>query len=48
MTQNKHGGARKGSGRPFVYNEPTKVIRVPESRVLEIKKYLKKNEHSKV
>ena len=47
MTQNKHGGARKGSGRPFVYNEPTKVIRVPESRVLEIKKYLKKNDTPK-
>ncbi|MEQ1352320.1 hypothetical protein ABLU18_16475 [Acinetobacter junii] len=47
MTQNKHGGARKGSGRPFVYNEPTKVIRVPESRVLEIKQYLKKNDAPK-
>ena len=47
MTQNKHGGARKGSGRPFAYNEPTKVIRVPESRVLEIKKYLKKNDTPK-
>ena len=47
MTQNKHGGARKGSGRPFVYNEPTKVIRVPESRVLEIKQYLKKNDTPK-
>jgi DNA polymerase V len=38
-----HGGKREGSGRKFEYNEPTKVLRVPESRVLEIKDYLKKS-----
>lgn len=37
---NQHGGARDGSGRKPLYNEPTKVVRVPESRVIEIKSYL--------
>ena len=37
-----HGGKHKGSGRKPKYNEPTKVVYVPESRVLEIKNYLKK------
>lgn len=36
-----HGGARIGAGRKSEYDEPTKVIRVPESRVIEIKDYLK-------
>ena len=40
--QIKHGGRRDGAGRKLEYNEPTKVIRVPESRILEIKEYLKK------
>ncbi|MCU4608233.1 MULTISPECIES: LexA family protein [Acinetobacter] len=40
--QNKHGGRREGAGRKLEYNEPTKVIRVPESRIVEIKEYLKK------
>ncbi len=39
---NNHGGKRDGAGRKLEYNEPTKVIRVPESRVVEIKEYLKK------
>lgn len=40
--QTKHGGRREGAGRKLEYNEPTKVIRVPESRIVEIKEYLKK------
>ncbi|OTG87174.1 DNA polymerase V [Acinetobacter sp. ANC 4558] len=39
---NNHGGKREGAGRKFIYNEPTKVLRVPESRIVEIKNYLKK------
>ncbi|AOA58955.1 LexA family protein [Acinetobacter larvae] len=38
MTQ--HGGARKGAGRKAQYAEPTKVLRVPASRILEIKNFL--------
>lgn len=34
---NNHGGKREGAGRKFIYNEPTKVLRVPESRIIEIK-----------
>lgn len=41
MTSN-HGGARKGSGRKSLYNEPTKALKVPASRVIEIKNYLSK------
>ena len=37
----KRGGKRQGSGRKSAYNEPTKAVRVPESRILEIKDYLK-------
>lgn len=36
----KHGGKREGAGRKSKFDEPTKVIRVPESKVLEIKNYL--------
>ncbi|WP_228146039.1 hypothetical protein [Acinetobacter sp. ANC 4558] len=39
---NNHGGKREGAGRKFIYNELTKVLRVPESCILEIKNYLKK------
>lgn len=35
---NTHGGARSGAGRKR--GEPTKVIRVPESRLHEVKRYL--------
>ena len=38
------GGKRLGAGRPFGHNkygEATKVMRVPESRIAEIKAYLK-------
>ncbi|WP_111894290.1 LexA family protein [Acinetobacter sp. MB5] len=41
----QHGGKREGAGRKLEYNEPTKVLRVPESRVLDIKEYLKKNKN---
>jgi DNA polymerase V len=37
-----HGGKREGAGRKFIYNEKTKALRVPESRILEIKEYLKR------
>lgn len=37
---NEHGGKREGSGRKLKYNEPTKALRVPESRILEIKEFL--------
>lgn len=37
-----HGGEHEGAGRKAAYNELTKVARVPESRILEIKAYLKK------
>ncbi|MGN9714432.1 LexA family protein [Acinetobacter variabilis] len=36
----QRGGSRDGAGRKPLYNEPTKVVRVPESRVIEIKNYL--------
>ena len=42
MTSN-HGGSRQGSGRKALYEEPTKVIRVPESKVIEIKQFLAEN-----
>ena len=29
-----------GSGRKFKYNEPTKTVRVPVSKIIEIKNYL--------
>lgn len=35
-----HGGSRDGSGRKPLYNEPTKAVRIPISRVIEIKNYL--------
>lgn len=35
-----HGGARSNAGRKAKYNEPTKVIRVPESQVSLIKQWL--------
>ena len=40
QNQSKHGGARKGAGRKkgsSVYGESTKVIRVPESMLADIK-----------
>ncbi|OTG89235.1 LexA family protein [Acinetobacter sp. ANC 3832] len=39
----EHGGARNNSGRKAQFNEPTKVIRVPESQVNFIKNWLLKN-----
>lgn len=35
------GGKREGAGRKVTCVEPTKVIRVPESRILDIKEFLK-------
>lgn len=37
---NNHGGNRAGSGRKPLYNQPTKVMRVPESAVNDIKLFL--------
>lgn len=39
---NKRGGIREGAGRKQKYNEPTKTVRVPLSKVVEIKNYLNK------
>lgn len=38
--KNKHGGKRKGAGRKK--GEPTKTIRVPVSKIEEVKKVIKK------
>jgi DNA polymerase V len=40
MNANTKGGYREGSGRKAIYNEPTKTMRVPVSRIVEIKNYL--------
>lgn len=37
-----HGGKREGAGRKLKFDEPTKVIRVPESRIIDIKELLTK------
>lgn len=42
MDEPKHGGKRDGAGRKQEYGEATKVLRVPESRIVEIREYLKK------
>lgn len=34
------GGSREGSGRKSLYDESTKAVRIPISRVVEIKNYL--------
>lgn len=39
MSENR-GGLREGSGRKSIYNEPTKTVRVPLSRVVAIKEFL--------
>jgi hypothetical protein len=40
----KHGGKRKGAGRPkkkeSEKKEPTKVMRIPESKVDDVKKII--------
>ncbi|GAA5014914.1 translesion error-prone DNA polymerase V autoproteolytic subunit [Acinetobacter puyangensis] len=41
--KNEHGGARANAGRKAKFQEPTKVIRVPESQVAFIKKWLLEN-----
>ena len=38
IMNNTHGGFRAGAGRKK--SEETKVIRVPESKILDIKEYL--------
>lgn len=41
--QNNHGGSRLGAGRPkgqSLYGESTKPVRIPTSRVNEVKRYL--------
>lgn len=39
MKKNPHGGKRKGSGRPK--KEPTTTMRVPVSKVAQIKAIIK-------
>lgn len=39
MSENR-GGIREGSGRKPIYDEPTKTMRVPVSRIVEIKHFL--------
>lgn len=41
MKKPTHGGKRKGAGRPKT-KEDTKVIRVPVSKLDEVKKLIKK------
>lgn len=43
----QRGGRREGAGRKFVYDEPTKVMRIPESLVIEIKNYLNNSKKAK-
>ena len=43
----QRGGFREGAGRKANYDEPTKVIRVTESRVIEIKNYLAKSNEAR-
>jgi len=41
MKKPTHGGSRKGAGRPKgKVKEPTKVMRVPVSKVEEVKKLI--------
>lgn len=40
MKKKPHGGKRKGAGRPS--KEPTTTIRVPVSKIAEIKKLIGK------
>ncbi len=39
-TRSRHGGRRKGAGRKPAYGERTKLIRVPESQVPVVSRYL--------
>ncbi len=53
MNKNKkpHGGLRLGAGRKLnsgIYGEPTKVIRVPESKVVGIKRYIIQSETNNI
>lgn len=41
IIKHQHGGKRKNAGRKTHYQEKTVVMRVPESKVLEIKAWLK-------
>jgi DNA polymerase V len=40
QSKTRHGGRRKGAGRKPIYGEPTKLIRVPESQVPVVSRYL--------
>jgi hypothetical protein len=41
IQKNKRGGKRKGAGRPKT-KEPTKVMRIPNSKVDEVKTLINK------
>ena len=49
--KNKRGGSRAGAGRKLnsgIYGESTKVIRVPKSKVFDIKRYIIKSQSTNV
>mgnify|MGYP001187902381 FL=1 len=51
LIKNKHGGLRFGSGRKKgsgPYGEATSVMRIPQSRVIDIKKYLTMSHHDNI
>ena len=53
MNNNKknHGGSRAGAGRKLnsgIYGEATKVIRVPESKVFDIQRYIIQSQSANV
>ena len=41
MSEKQRGGARPGAGRKFIFGEPTKPIRVPESQVAAVLDFVK-------
>ena len=46
MNAKTKGGYREGAGRKAIYDEPTKTMRVPVSRIVEIKNFLACNKKS--
>lgn len=46
MTDSTHGGRRAGAGRKSAHGEPTKVMRVPVSKVEAVRKLVAGDEQS--
>ncbi|MBU3845591.1 MAG: translesion error-prone DNA polymerase V autoproteolytic subunit [Candidatus Acinetobacter avistercoris] len=44
--KNTYGGKREGAGRKAIYDEPTTVMRVPKSKVIDIKDFLKSDDRT--